>query len=362
MKILHLLFSFTTGGTERLLADICNEMVKGEDEIYLYIVNDLCDQTMLDSLSEKVHVQLQKRPAGGGKKAEAIWQLTKYIRQNKIDVIHCNALNASELLILRPLLFPRVKTVQTIHSMHNYDNLSTARIKLRNMLIDQFIAISKSVADDIESHGVPRRKIKIVYNAINLDKFRGVQRNTAKEEFIIGNVARLLPEVKGQDILINALPKVVARHPNVKCLFAGEPGRGKEAELDKLKELAQNLNVENKVEFSGNVDDVPNYLANVDLFVLPSRSEGFGISLVEAMTMGIPCIASNLEGPAEIIGDNERGILFEKENADDLAEKICYVIDTYEEQSAKANANAAYVKTHFDITNMCRELLNIYKK
>ena len=84
MNILYLLFSFTTGGTERLVSDICNEMAGRDHNVHLYIVNDLVDQSMLDTLDPRIRVQLQKRPAGGGDRLGTLLKIARYIRKNKI--------------------------------------------------------------------------------------------------------------------------------------------------------------------------------------------------------------------------------------------------------------------------------------
>lgn len=80
--------------------------------------------------------------------------------------------------------------------------------------------------------------------------------------------------------------------------------------------------MEENVKFLGNVDNIPEFLNKIDICVVPSRSEGFGLALVEAMAMGVPCIASNIAGPREIISRTELGKLFESNDSDDLANKL----------------------------------------
>lgn len=358
---MQLLFSFTVGGTERLVTDISNRLVQLGHEVHLYIINDLYADDMLECLSSEIKVYFQNRKVGGGDKIKTVFAVTGYIKKNHIDVVHCNSFSAPELMILKPFCFPHIKIVHTIHDMNSYDGLSYAKVKLRNFLIDDFIAISKSVERNIAGHGADNKKISVIYNAINLDRFYPKDyRSNSNTSFVLGNVARIMPDKKGQDILLQAISNVVKTYPDIECRFAGNEAKGYEGSIQNLKEQADHLGISKNVIFNGNVNDIPAFLSQINLFVLPSRHEGFGIALIEAMAMGIPCIASNLDGPAEIIGKEERGLLFQPENVNDLSEKIVYVIEHYKERQEVAKEAAKYIASKFDIQSMCEQLLCIY--
>ena len=352
MNILYLLFSFTTGGTERLVSDICNEMVTRGHNIHLYIVNDLTDQSMLDTLDPNIHVYLQKRPAGGGDKLGTLLKLARYIRDHKIEFVHCNSFSAPELLLLKPLYFPKTKIIHTIHGMGQYKTLGKAKCCLRNLLCHRLIAISDSVKQDMLSYGANPKKLRTVYNAIDLTKFIPLQK-TLSDPIVIGNVARIMPEVKGQDILLEALSKL---NWNFHCYFAGDADAAHQKDLEALKQKASQLGIESKVTFLGNVEDIPAFLAKLDLFVLPSRSEGFGISLIEAMAMGIPCIASDLEGPAEVLQNGKLGTLFTAGSSDDLAQKLAEVRSLLPQKQAIAKEAQSHVRQTYSIVTMCDRL------
>lgn len=357
MNILYLLFSFTTGGTERLVADICNEMAARQHQVHLYVVNDLYAPSMLESLDPHVSVQLQKRTAGSGSKLQTLFKIAQYIRKNKIDVVHCNSLDAPELLLLKPLFFPKAKILYTIHGMHQLEHKSKLQILYRNRYCDHIIAISDCVKEDVISAGADSRKVTTVYNAIDFRKFR---KPCTKEfdpaQIVIGNVARIQPAVKGQDLLIRALKILKDDFPNIHCLFAGAPAAGHPEDLEQLTNLVAQLDLDNNVTFVGNIEDVSGFLNRLDVFVLPSRSEGFGISLVEAMAMGLPCVASRLEGPAEVLEDGACGVLFDPENAVDLAFQLKQLLQHYPEHKIAAMDHICDIKAQFNIQNMCTQL------
>lgn len=358
MNILYLMFSFTTGGAERLVADICNEMAKREHRVHLYIVNNLYDESMLAALNPEVRVHLQNRTAGGAEKLKTLLAVARYIREKKIDVVHCNAFSAPDLLYLKPFLFPKTRIVHTVHDIGQYGTLGRIKCVLRNLLCYRIIAISECVRKDIITNGGAHDKVRTIYNAIDLDRFQPCQKIN-DDTIHIGNVARIMPEKKGQDVLLQAMAVLYPKYPQLRCTFAGDADTEHQRAFAGLKKSVRDFGLEECVTFLGNVEDVPSFLATLDLFVLPSRFEGFGISLVEAMAMGIPCVASRLDGPAEVLNDGQYGVMFEPGNSADLADKLESTIkdlSSFKERSAKT---VSYVKEKYDITCMCDQLESI---
>ena len=361
MKIMYLLFSFTTGGTERLVADICNEMADRGHEVHLYVVNDLYTHSMLDTLGEKVRIELQKRPVGGGDKLNTLMRIARYIRKHKIEVIHCNSLDAPELLVLKPVAFPGTRVVYTVHNMTGYRTLSGVKVRYRNMLCHRLIAISESVRQEMLACGADSRKTVTVYNAIDLARFsRGGTKEFDAERPVIGNVARIDSAVKGQDVLIRATAALRDRYPGLRCLLAGAADEAHREDERALRKLAEDLDMEENVIFLGNVGNIPEFLEKIDIFVLPSRSEGFGISLVEAMAMGVPCVASSLDGPAEVLCNGKYGQMFRVGDPEDLAEQLANMIENLDFYKKEAERAVKAVRELYDIRRMCDSLLSAY--
>ncbi len=362
MKLMYLLFSFTTGGTERLVGDICNEMVRRDHEVHLYIVNDQYDESMLQSLDKRVHVRLQNRPVGGGDKLGTLMKIAGYIRSNGIQAVHCNSLDAPELLMLKGVMFPGVRVIYTVHGLSQLKNKGKAAVRYRNWLCHRIIAISDAVRQDIVDCGINPKKVATVYNAVDFSRF---QEPSDKEfdlkNIVIGNVARLQPSVKGQDILLRAVAKLKDRYPGMQCLFAGGVGRAEPDALEQLRTLCRELDIEENVCFLGNIDDIPRFLRGLDVFVLPSRSEGFGISLVEAMAMGIPCVACDLGGPAQVLAGGEYGTLFKTGDPDALAAQLAGVLEHYDHHRSTTQAASAAVRRKYAIDAMCSRLLQVYQ-
>ena len=102
------------------------------------------------------------------------------------------------------------------------------------------------------------------------------------------------------------------------------------------------------------------FLKKINIFILPSRQEGFGISLIEAMCMGIPVISSDIPGPSDIVTSCKCGKIFKSENPQSLAEKIEEIIENYQNEKKISLGKVDKIKEYYNIANMCQKLKKIY--
>lgn len=361
MNLMYLLFSFTVGGTERLVADICNEMINRKNKVYLYIVNDLIDDDLIDSIDDNVTLELQRRTAGENK-INTLIKIAQYIRINKIDVVHCNSFDSPELLLLAKLISPRIKVIYTVHGMNQYKKLNIIRKIYRNIICDKIVGISECVRSDLERNGAAKNKTEVVYNGIDLNKYKECnQRHYNETETIVGCVARIMPKVKGQDLLLEAANIIKNRgYSKFKFVFAGGVSESQRKEFQRLEEYVIENELEEIISFIGNVTDVPGFMNSIDICVVPSRTEGFGLTLIEAMAMGVPCVAMDTEGPEELIKKINIGDMFESGNSKSLADKILEVDTVLCEKKKLCMKNKDIIKNEFCVEEMCNKLEILY--
>ena len=138
---------------------------------------------------------------------------------------------------------------------------------------------------------------------------------------LVGVIGRLDIQ-KGQEVLLRAAPEVLRRHRDVHFVLAGEETRGESGYKSHLKELARSSGIESNVSFLPFTNDVARFLAALDVFVLPSFAETYGLVVIEAMAMKLPVIATNAGGVPEIITDRETGLLVEPRNSKEIADAI----------------------------------------
>jgi len=156
-------------------------------------------------------------------------------------------------------------------------------------------------------------------------------------------------EEKDQDTLINALSEL---DENYKLLLIGDGVR-----RDELQALVERLDLRSRVSFLGLRTDVIQIIKMCDVAVLSSHWEGFGLAAVEAMACGVPLIASNVKGLAQVVGDG--GLLFEKGNIKDLVGKI----KSLEDKSLYSKVSISGVRkaTNFDISRMVNRSIEVYR-
>ena len=138
---------------------------------------------------------------------------------------------------------------------------------------------------------------------------------------IIGVLGRLDPG-KGQEVLLRAVPEVAKRNPEVLFVIAGDETAGEPGYKTYLEKLCHEIGANRHVKFLSFTDDVPRLMAALDIFVLPSFGETFGLVVIEAMAMEKPVIATNAGGLPEIIADGQTGLLVEPRNVEAVATAI----------------------------------------
>lgn len=342
MRIAHVVFSFNPYGIEHLLVDLLNNW-SDEDELMLCIVNDAFDKTMIDAIHKRANVTVVclNRPEGQGK-LQYLKKLNVALSGFQPDIVHCHSNNVLLFTLPLKLLHPQWKYVYTVHDTNIYNRLSTVDVALHKLMVSHITAISKSVYQNIVGAGFPAARTTVVYNGVNPDKFiksKNIKQNGNMLPTITC-VARLLPEKKGQDILIDALAVLAKRGEYYRCLLVGAEPADHPEYRQQLIDRAAGYGLEH-IEFLGNRNDIPQLLAQSDVFVLPSRYEGFGIAIIEAMMAQVPVIASAVDGPKEIIGNNQYGRLFTVGDSEQLASILHEVLNSDTREMVAAAYNHA---------------------
>ena len=194
-----------------------------------------------------------------------------------------------------------------------------------------WISLTQSMKKDVLAFTrMSPDKVKVVTLGIDLHQFNSAhfkkiesQKNFGlpPDKEIVGVLGRL-DRLKGQDILLRAAPEVIKQHPNVFFLVAGNETAGEHGYKEYLLDLCRTLQIERYVKFLPFTEDVPQLMTALDVFVLPSFSETFGLLVVEAMAMGRPIIATNTGGVPEIITNEKTGLLIRPKDANEVARAI----------------------------------------
>jgi glycosyltransferase involved in cell wall biosynthesis len=272
--------------------------------------------------------------------------------------MHVHQGTLMDFFLIIKLLQPSLQIVFTIHDTFIYSDLSAKNRIISNIICDKMIAISDAVVTNMVQHGAPKSKIRRVYNGVQFDDFEIREKNEISDIPVIVNVARFFPKKKGQDTLIKAVSVLAKRGERVKLILAGGELYEGEGSIDRMKKLASDLGVLDSIEFMGNVTDVNSLLKKANIFCIPSNYEGFGISAVEAMGTGLPCVASDVPGLREVVDSDELGLRFKKGDCIGLADalqKVIISLDKYDPNMISENA-----RQRFSIEKMVQDLIRVY--
>ena len=206
---------------------------------------------------------------------------------------------------------------------------------------------------------VPRAKpVTVVPYGIDLARFQPAARNGRRGEgIVIGSVARLSPE-KGLDVLLRAAALLIRKTPGLRVVLAGEgPSRGS------LTKLAAKLGISERVEFRGEVahEQVPSLLAELDVFVLPSRAEGFGVAALEAQAVEVPVVASRVDGIPDVVDEGRGGLLVPPGDEQALAAAIGRLIADAGLRAEMGRAGRAFVQERYRWQENTAQMEHLYR-
>jgi len=346
MKIAHLIWSLGFGGIEAMIIDLVNEQVKQHD-VHLIIINRKINQNEFQKINNKVKTYLVGRKVGSPNPFKFIrvnWLLHKI----DADVVHCHIEN---LINVIPF-YKKSRICLTVHDVRKQ------RKYLRKY--DKLFAISNTVKNDIYTHAGLRSTL--IYNGMNLSLIKRKNDYNFKK-FKILQISRLDHEKKGQDVLLRAF-SILIYNKNISNIQLDFIGDGKS--LAYLKEIATELKIDEQVRFLGfkNRDYIFNHLKDYNLLVQPSNYEGFGMTVIEGITAGLPVLVSNIEGPMEIIQNGRYGYHFRVNDASHCAEMICQIMENIKSEKFQnqEKQNYDYIIKTFDIEKTAKNYIDNYFK
>jgi len=332
-----------------MLVDIANEQSLQGHEVGIIVINNKLDSSIVNRIQSTVTLY----QIGKGSSKINLFPYLKFLFillfKCKPDIIHSH--DASLGTILR--YFKTSKNVLTVHG----PGISVNPMKYYGRLF----AISKAVKEDVKKRS--GLECKLIYNGIYTDQIVAKNDFVPQKTFRVVMVKRLNHERKGQDLLIEAANIIIhkKKRTNFRFYLVG----GGESE-DFLRNLIHSYDLSVHVQLLGNWEREKVYdsLCNYDLFVHPSRFEGFGLTVVEAMAAKLPVVASNIEGPAEILENGTYGFLFENEHVEQLTEKILQAEKMYLEGEIKPFIDRAYnhCLSNFDIRKTAKNYCDNYLK
>lgn len=360
MRILLLAKHLNTGGVTSYLLTLAKGLKEKGCDILIATSGGEREEDFSKTGCRTIKLDIDTKSEINPKIYWAIGVLKKMIQSEKIDMIHSHTRVTQ---IMGEILSCQIKCVH-ISTCHGYfkPNLGRALFPAWGK---KTIAISKEVRDHlINDFHLPEKQIELIPSGVDIAQFEpidaGQKRNVREkyglgDELIIGIIARL-SDVKGIDILIKAMSEVHKIDPKARLLIVGE---GKEERF--LKSLVNELQLESRVQFLPIVNRTNEILSVLDIFVMPSRQEGLGLSIMEAQASGLPVVASHVGGIPTLIEHNVTGLLVPKESPTALADALVDLLESQDKRDRLGRAGRAFIVQHYSSPQMIEKTYQLYR-
>ena len=353
IRILHSIDTTGPGGAETVFVNL----IKGlEPKTFESIVVIHGEGWVADTLRshgvEPIFIQSR-----GGFNFRYLLGLVNVIRKNRIDIVQSHLLGSNLYCCLAGLIC-RIPVVSTIHGFvdtSDRERLKWLKTRLINLGSKKIVFVSDRLREHYVHHlGFSARKSVTIYNGVDTSVFYPQKDDSIRKELgigpehvVIGAVGNIRP-AKGYGLFLKAARLVYDRHPACRFVVAGQ---GSGALYQKLLQLRDDLGLQDVFFFIGFRADAALVYNNFDIFVLPSTSEGFSISTIEAMACGLPVAVTKSGGPEEIVNNKIYGIVADH-SVESFSDSMELLINLKKNTNLICCKSVDHVKLKFSLNSM----------
>lgn len=307
LRVVHLVAHLNYGGVQEVVRSLALEQkARGHD------VSILCweypgDHPDAEKILNDAGVSVFAARRADDRRLTSLRTLRRRLGSRKVDILHIH--NPFEYCFyggVAARLRRRTKVVVTLHATAMFDRFGHKNrmfFVLGALLSHRVVSVCDEIRD-VAKHRfrIPARKLAVVENGIDVEPFLQIRRRARGERVAFGSVGRI-SKVKNQPLLVEAFALVYESNTNIELRLLG----GGADEVPALREFAAQRGVGDAVEFREFSTDVAGFLSDIDVFVLPSRSEGLPLSLIEAIAAGLPVIATDVGGVRKVVETTQSG-------------------------------------------------------
>lgn len=374
-KIFILVTEASWGGAQRYVFDLATHLRKSGWAVCVGSGSNRYGE--LDTLLSDNGVRVVKfpelaRPIRPWHDLRSILRLRRFIRSENFAVVHLNSSKAGFVGAIAAKLAGVRCVVFTAHGfVFNEPSLGLVRLfyvlaeKLASLFRDKIITVSEY--DRIQALGyrvAPEKKLAVVHNGVSIERGRILSRDEARIKIfgsqtgpgpVVGCIANLRQN-KGLGDFLSAAAIVAKEQPEARFVVIGEG----ELRAD-LERLSRRLGLEQRLILTGHLPEAEQYLAAFDIYACSSLKEGLSYSLLEALSAGVPVVATRVGGNPEIIRDRENGILVQPDNPRALAEGVLRLLRDLETAENYARRGRETAAKEFSLDKMLNDTISIYE-
>lgn len=371
ITVLQLVLSLSIGGTEKVVYDLVRRMKNADIRTIVCCLDEIGEfgEMLRDADGIPVH-RLNRKP---GLDFPLFSRIAQQIRKYEVDILHAHHYTPffyglSGALTARRRAGAPPRVVFTEHGIE-YPYRRKWKRRLVNPILmrmaDDVTTIAHYTRRNLERYeNYPEGRARVLYNGIDVAAYsEGKSPLEARsslgispEAKTIGVVARLDP-VKNHPLLLRSLQEVISSFPETELLIVGDgPGRAD------LEILVNRLGLASHVRFLGARRDVPEIIRAMDIFVLPSLSEGMSITLLEAMAAGLPIVATRVGGNPEVVVDGETGFLAPSDDDRRMADRLKTLLGNSRLRQKMGAAGKKRAESMFSIEKTVSEYQRLYEQ
>lgn len=364
LKILHIIGGGEFGGAERHILNLARGVDPAEVEMRI-----LClFARPFAEAAQEAGIACQALPMRNKLDFHVVGKMKRSIASFGPDIVHTHGVRANLLgrLAAAQAGRPVVTTVHSLLAMDYPDPVS----RLANSLAERitrgmtchFITVSFELRQALIGQGIAGGRITAVHNGVDLERFDpdaacGQSLSGYPPDVPLVAIIARLHAVKGHRLFLQAARATLAKKPGVRFLVVG--GGPDEQTLMKM---ASDLGVADAVHFMGFVDDIPSLLARLNVLVVASRWEGFGLTAAEALALAVPVVATDVGGLPEIIRPFETGLLVPYGQSQAMADAVIWILEHPAEAREMATRGQQVVRREFTAHQMAARTVEVYRK
>jgi len=364
IKVTHLTFDMRIGGTEQVIKNLVENTDPQQVEASILCIESPLGPFADDLLNNGVEITAFSRSPGFDH--SLIKQIRNYIKQHQIDVLHCHQYTPWVYGVLAAFT-TNTKVIFTEHGRFYPDSSSWKRRFINpclHKITAATTAISSATKDALSVYEyLPAKDIQVIYNGITplvIDQQQVEQLreelNIEKNTLCLGTIARLDP-IKNHPMMLHAFKAVLDNGIDAKLLIVGD---GEMRPV--ITTLIDELELAPHVIMTGYKSKPHNYLALMDIYLLSSLSEGTSMTLLEAMSIGKPCVVTNAGGNPEIIEHQVNGLVTTNDDANAFSKAILTLASDTNLRTAMTTKAKQIFEQKFSADIMSENFQCLYKK
>ncbi|EOU2000539.1 glycosyltransferase [Clostridium perfringens] len=352
IKVFHIIPDLGVGGAEKLVLDLCRNIDKNKFDVKVISLFARTN-SIYDEQAEKDGIDIIYLDKKKGLDLSILYKLISLFKKYKPDIINTHLYVMS--YVLPAAIFTRRKNI--VHTVHNIaeKELRDSVKKIMKIAYRYFnvkpIAISNMIMESIESeYKISKKNIKCIYNGIDTTVFSGEKAKINNSINLI-SVGRFT-EQKNHKMMIEAFSKALKKNNNLKLILVGDGILRRE-----IENIVRKKGIYSKVEFRGVKSNICNELKRAHIYISSSLWEGLPITILEAMSCGLPILCTDVGGNKDVVKEN--GILVENNNCEQLTNAILMLADDLEKINNMGLLSTKLSKA-YDIRNTAKEYENLY--